>query len=62
MSEFCVKCIEKESQIQVMQQKHYSEVKEIREELARLQTEVEKLSFDLAFYSGNIVNLSCNNK
>lgn len=59
---FCVKCAEKEAQMELMQTKHYTEMQEIRAELKRMQDEVEKLSFDLAFYSGHIINLSCNNK
>ena len=51
MSEFCVKCCEKEAQIELL-----------RKQIWELQQEVDKLSFDLAFYEGNITNLSCNNK
>ena len=62
MSEFCVRCAEKEARIEIMQTNHFNEMQEIRKELARLQEEVEKLSFDVAFYNGSITNLSCNNK
>jgi hypothetical protein len=51
MSDFCVKCSEKEAQIELL-----------RLELWKLQQEVERLSFDLAFYEGKIINLSCNGK
>ena len=51
MAEFCVKCLEKEA-----------EIEKLRNELYKAQQEVEKLSFDLAFMNGNIINLSCNNK
>ncbi len=62
MGEFCVKCSGYEATIELMNKRHYDEVQEIRKELVRLQDEVDKLSFDLAFYQGNIINLSCNNK
>lgn len=62
MSEFCTKCLEKEAQLELTVKKHYEEMQEIRKELQRLTNEVEALSFDLAFYNGNITNLSCNNK
>jgi len=51
MSEFCVKCLEKEA-----------EIEKLRKELYEVQQQVESLSFDLAFYEGKITNLSCNNK
>lgn len=50
-SEFCVRCIEKET-----------EIEKLRKELYDAQQEVEKLSFDLAFFNGNITNLSCNDE
>ena len=62
MAEFCAKCCEKEAQMEILRTVHYKEMESVREELKRLQEEVDKLSFDLAFYSGNIINLSCNNK
>ena len=58
MSEFCVKCCEKESRIELLTQEKW----ELHKEVIRLQNEVDKLSFDLAFYNGDITNLSCNNK
>jgi prefoldin subunit 5 len=51
MSEFCVKCCEKEAQIELL-----------RKQIWELQQQVDALSFDLAFYEGKITNLSCNNK
>lgn len=51
MSEFCVKCSEKEA-----------EIEKLRKQLYEAQQEVEKLSFDLAFFNGSITNLSCNEK
>jgi hypothetical protein len=51
MSEFCVKCSEKEAEIELLRKKLYE-----------AEQQVESLSFDLAFYEGKITNLSCNNK
>ena len=51
MSEFCVKCSEKEA-----------EIEKLRNQLYEAQQEVQKLSFELSFYDGRIINLSCNNK
>ena len=48
---FCTRCLELESQIELL-----------RKQLYETQQEVESLSFDLAFYEGKITNLSCNNK
>lgn len=50
-NEFCVRCLEKESEIEIL-----------RKQLYEAQQEVEKLAFDLAFFNGNITNLSCNDK
>mgnify|MGYP003704381761 CR=1 FL=1 len=55
---FCVKCSEKEAQIELLQK----ELWEVRQEVARLKSEVESLALDVAFYGGNLINLSCNNK
>ena len=51
MSEFCVKCCQKEAEMELL-----------RKQIWELQQEVDRLSFDLAFYEGKIINLSCNNK
>ena len=57
-SEFCVKCSEKEAQLELLQKKNW----ELQCEVNKLQEEVDNLSFDIAFYNGSITNLSCNNK
>lgn len=62
MSEFCVKCAEKEANFEVMFKKMYDEVQELKLRVDHLETENEKLSLDLAFYNGTITNLSCNGK
>lgn len=55
MSEFCTKCAQKEAEMEILNAKHYEEVK-------KLQEQIDSLSLDLAFYEGKIVNLSCNDK
>ena len=60
--EFCVRCVEKESTFEVMFQKMYNEVQELKQRVEHLENENEKLSLDLAFYNGSITNLSCNGK
>ncbi len=62
MSEFCVKCAEKEAQIELLMKRHYEEMQCMKQKVEKLTSEVESLSFDLAFYEGKITNLSCNNK
>ena len=69
MKEFCVKCSEHESNIELLLKRHYMEMqcmkqklKDLEETNSKLQSEVEALSFDVAFYNGSITNLSCNNK
>lgn len=62
MAEFCVKCAEKEANFEVMFQKMYVEVQELKRRVEHLESENEKLSLDLAFYNGTITNLSCNGK
>lgn len=49
--EFCVRCVEKEAQMELL-----------RKQLYEAQQENEKLALDLAFYQGNVTNLSCNEK
>lgn len=62
IKEFCVKCAEKEANFEVMFHKMHAEVEELKRRVDELETENEKLSLDLAFYNGNITNLSCNGK
>jgi hypothetical protein len=58
MSEFCVKCSEREAEIELLRKEIY----ECKQHADRLQSEVDALSLDVAFYGGNMINLSCNNK
>jgi len=62
MSEFCVKCAELESQLEIMRTNHYKQLEELRIILERVKSENEALILDVAFYGGNLINLSCNDK
>jgi hypothetical protein len=62
MSEFCVKCSELESQLEIMRTKHYLQLEELRVILEKVKSENEALILDVAFYGGNLINLSCNEK
>jgi hypothetical protein len=39
-----------------------AKLKELQQAIAKLQSENEALTLDVAFYGGNLINLSCNNK
>lgn len=62
MSEFCAKCCEKEAELEILRTKYYTEVECMKKKIAKLQNENEALVMDVAFYGGNLINLSCNNK
>jgi hypothetical protein len=62
MSEFCVKCSELESEMELLRKRHYEEMQCMKAKIEKLQNENEALVMDVAFYGGNLVNLSCNNK
>jgi len=62
MSEFCIKCSEKESEIEILRSKHYAEMQCMKEKIEKLQSENDALIMDVAFYGGSMINLSCNNK
>ena len=62
MSEFCVKCSEKEGQIELLRKHHYEEIETMKAKIDKLQNENDALIMDVAFYGGNLINLSCNNK
>jgi len=62
MSEFCVKCSEKEGQIELLRKRHHDEKQCMKTKIATLESENKALIMDVAFYGGNMINLSCNNK
>jgi regulator of replication initiation timing len=59
MSEFCVKCSEKDAELEMLSAKYYREVecmkqriKEMTEENQRLRHQNDALINDIAFYDG----------
>jgi hypothetical protein len=62
MSEFCVKCSEKDAEIELLRKRHYEEIQSMQVKIDKLQDENDALIMDVAFYGGNMINLSCNNK
>ena len=62
MSEFCVKCSEKEAEIELLRKRHHEEMQCMKSKINKLQDENEALIMDVAFYGGNMINLSCNDK
>ena len=62
MSEFCVKCSDLESQLELLRTRHYEETQCMKAKIEKLQNENDALIMDVAFYGGNLINLSCNNK
>lgn len=62
MSEFCVKCSEKDAEIELLRKRHYEETQCMKVKIEKLQNENDALIMDVAFYGGNMINLSCNNK
>ena len=62
MSEFCVKCSELETKVELLRKRHYEEMQCMKAKIEKLQNENDALALDVAFYGGNLINLSCNNK
>ena len=62
MSEFCVKCSEKDAEIEILRNQHYKEMQCMKAKIDKLQNENDALILDVAFYGGSMINLSCNNK
>jgi hypothetical protein len=62
MSEFCVKCAEKEAEIELLRKKYHQETICMKNKITHLTRENEALILDVAFYGGNLTNLSCNDK
>ena len=55
---FCAQGAEKEGVIELLRKQLYDS----QQEVEKLKSEVEALVMDVAFYGGNLINLSCNNK
>jgi hypothetical protein len=62
MSEFCVKCSEKEAEIELLRKRYYEETQCMKAKIAKLESENEALIMDVAFYGGTMINLPCNDK
>jgi len=62
MKEFCVNCAEKEAQLEIVMKKFHDEIDVLKKRIEKLEGENEALIMDVAFYGGNMVNLSCNDK
>ena len=62
MSEFCVKCSEKDAEMELLRKRHYDEMQCMKAKIEKLQNENDALIMDVAFYGGNMINLSCNDK
>ena len=62
MSEFCVKCVEKDAQMEVMFAKFNQEIETLKARIQKLENDNDRLALDVAFYGGNVINLSCDNK
>jgi len=62
MKEFCVNCAEKEAQLEIVMKKFHDEIDVLKKRIEKLEGENDALIMDVAFYGGNIVNLSCNDK
>jgi regulator of replication initiation timing len=62
MSEFCSKCVEKEAQLEVIMTNFHKQIETLKARIEKLETENESLALDVAFYGGNVINLSCDDK
>ena len=62
MKEFCTGCAEREAQMEVVMSKFHQEIDALKKRIDQLENENQALIMDVAFYGGNIVNLSCNDK
>jgi hypothetical protein len=48
--------------MELLRKRHHEEIQCMKAKIAKLQNENEALIMDAAFYGGNLINLSCNNK
>ena len=62
MSDFCVKCSDKEAQIELLTKKHFAEmqcckerIENLKNENERLRRQNEALILDVAFYNKDIL-------
>jgi len=62
MSDFCSKCVEKEAQMEIVISKFHQEIEALKQRIQKLESENEALVMDVAFYGGNMINLSCEDK
>lgn len=62
MSEFCVKCSEKDGELELLRKRYAEEVACMKAKIEKLQNDNDALIMDVAFYGGSMINLSCNNK
>jgi frataxin-like iron-binding protein CyaY len=62
MKEFCTGCAEREAQMEVVLTKFHQEIDALKKRIEHLESENEALVMDVAFYGGNMINLSCNDK
>jgi hypothetical protein len=62
MSEFCVRCSEKESEIEILRKRYHEEMQCMKAKIENLRNENDALIMDVAFYGGSMINLSCDNK
>lgn len=62
MKEFCTGCAEREAQMEVVMSKFNQEIETLKKRIEHLESENEALIMDVAFYGGNMINLSCNDK
>lgn len=60
MSEFCVKCSEKEAEIEILRKRYHDEFQCMKAKIEKLQNENEALAMDVAFYNGSLNNLTNN--
>lgn len=66
---FCEKCVEKESEMEIVRNKYVAEIERLNQRIERLKLENEdlrnfneRLVLDIAFYNKDFSNLSSNLK
>ena len=59
---FCSQCAERDAELEIVRKEHFEEIESLKKQIEKLQNENEALIMDVAFYGGNLINLSCNNK